>query len=421
MPALSRKTFVVPLNKKTKFKSPITYKENISNLIDTASNNTGEKNKVHKKHTKALSSLQCDKSNTSTLQSKEEQPKLLEKSTEIDSFEQNSDLSLISLSQDVLNSQGVKDHYLSFWENSLTPEILNDISLFSQQFNTPENKSNKKKSTKPKQTKKSEVKKISKSGNQKLKKSAVTEPKSKTKDKTDVDLYRKMCLIHESRNVGLFVFCDNCNKQRYLPDVKDPLELPETWFCWMNSDPSYNKCTDKEQDVTEEDEDFMIYNLYNSGSVVWAKIEGYPWWPAMVEDDPDIEDYYWLEEGILEPTYYHVTFFDKVEVTRAWLKPSCIIPFERNINNPQMAVSSNNPFNSRLKFSIKQAEGAVKLPLLDRLRTYSFIERYRKPLKVVSKGIKQPKPVVAEKQQKSKTRKRILVPDDSSSEEMDIL
>ncbi|XP_050498785.1 zinc finger CW-type PWWP domain protein 1-like isoform X2 [Diabrotica virgifera virgifera] len=412
MPALSRKTFVVPSNKKTKFKPPVAYKNNISDLIDHDSSNTREKDK----HTKALKSLECDKSKTSTFQFKEAQLKLPEKLTDIDnSFEQNSDLSL-NLSQDILNSEGVKEHYLSFWENSLTPDILSDISLFSQEFSTPRNKSNKEKSTSLNKSKKSEVKNIAKCSNQKLNKRAFTQLKSKTKNQTD--LYSKMCLIHESRNVGLYVYCDNCNKLRYLPNVKDPLELPATWFCWMNLDPSYSKCTDKEVDITEEDEDFLIDNLYNSGSVVWAKIEGYPWWPAMVEDDPDIEDYYWLEEGILEPTQYHVTFFDKIEVSRAWLKTSCIIPFERNINNPQLALPTNSQFSNRLKFSIKQAEEAVKLPLLDRLRKYSFIERYKKPLKVVRKKIQQQKPVVAQKQQKSKVRRRILVPDDSSSEEI---
>lgn len=40
----------------------------------------------------------------------------------------------------------------------------------------------------------------------------------------------------------------------------------------------------------------MIFNKYSPGSLVWAKLSGYPWWPAMVEDDPDLEQFYWLNE-----------------------------------------------------------------------------------------------------------------------------
>ena len=32
-----------------------------------------------------------------------------------------------------------------------------------------------------------------------------------------------------------------------------------------------------------------IYNSYTEGSIVWAKLDGYPWWPAMVEVDPDMK------------------------------------------------------------------------------------------------------------------------------------
>jgi hypothetical protein len=27
---------------------------------------------------------------------------------------------------------------------------------------------------------------------------------------------------------------------------------------------------------------------------VWGRLDGYPWWPALVDDDPDTEQYYWL-------------------------------------------------------------------------------------------------------------------------------
>lgn len=63
----------------------------------------------------------------------------------------------------------------------------------------------------------------------------------------------------------------------------------------MNPDGKHNDCSDPEE-APGEDEEFLINNLYNAGSIVWARVEGFPWWPAMIEDDPDLEQYFWLEE-----------------------------------------------------------------------------------------------------------------------------
>lgn len=36
----------------------------------------------------------------------------------------------------------------------------------------------------------------------------------------------------------------------------------------------------------------MIHNKYNAGSIVYAKISNFPWWPAMVEDNPEYLTYF---------------------------------------------------------------------------------------------------------------------------------
>ncbi|KAG5869322.1 hypothetical protein JTB14_013859 [Gonioctena quinquepunctata] len=198
-------------------------------------------------------------------------------------------------------------------------------------------------------------------------------PKSKT-----MSLYDRMISIQESRNVGLYALCDNCDKARYLPDVKDPLDLPDKWYCNMNPDEHHNKCSHPED--IDEDEDYLIDNLFNAGSIVWAKMDGYPWWPAMVEDDPDMEDYFWLEKDQVNPTWYHVTFFDSRQVTRAWLRPSCLKPFKINMTNPEFQTPRFDKHKSRVSIAFKQAAHAIELPLIDRLRKYSFIQRYPKSL-----------------------------------------
>ena len=30
-----------------------------------------------------------------------------------------------------------------------------------------------------------------------------------------------------------------------------------------------------------------VENRFTVGSLVWAKAQGWPWWPAIVDDDPD--------------------------------------------------------------------------------------------------------------------------------------
>ncbi|XP_018567988.1 zinc finger CW-type PWWP domain protein 1-like [Anoplophora glabripennis] len=189
----------------------------------------------------------------------------------------------------------------------------------------------------------------------------------------------KINKIYEKRNVGLYVLCDTCNKARYLPHVIDPLDLPETWFCYMNPDEKHNKCSDPEH--VEENRDFLIDNLYNAGSIVFVKMDGYPWWPAMVEDDVDTETYFWLEGNSMSPTFYHVTFFDSTGVTRAWIKTEKIQPFTKNLKRPEFQLPAKHQYKSRMNMAMKQAMDAADMPLIDRLKTYGFLKRYRKPVK----------------------------------------
>jgi len=60
------------------------------------------------------------------------------------------------------------------------------------------------------------------------------------------------------------------------------------------SDKTHNICAAPEKPPTPLEEEDLIHNIYTAGSVVWGRLAGYPWWPAMVDDDPDTEQYYWL-------------------------------------------------------------------------------------------------------------------------------
>lgn len=47
--------------------------------------------------------------------------------------------------------------------------------------------------------------------------------------------YEKMKWLQSQRNVGVYVYCDNCDKVRYLEDIMDPTLLPDKWYCKDNT------------------------------------------------------------------------------------------------------------------------------------------------------------------------------------------
>ena len=59
------------------------------------------------------------------------------------------------------------------------------------------------------------------------------------------------------------------------------------------------------------------------GNLVWAKLEGFPWWPAVVCDDPELNRYRRTNKQRIEKT--HVQFFD-IPPSRAWV-PAKLVSF----------------------------------------------------------------------------------------------
>ncbi|KAK9722964.1 hypothetical protein QE152_g19444 [Popillia japonica] len=97
----------------------------------------------------------------------------------------------------------------------------------------------------------------------------------------------------------------------------------------------------------------------------------------MVDDDPDTEMYYWLDEYSCVPVWYHVVFFDLRTVSRAWLKPNALCSFKANLDNPIYQPLSRNKFKARILFAKNQAKNAITLPVADRLKEYSFLARWK--------------------------------------------
>lgn len=192
---------------------------------------------------------------------------------------------------------------------------------------------------------------------------------------------KQLLMEREIEETGTWVQCSNttCQKWRFLGDINDPTEIDEKWTCEMNTDATYNSCDKKEQDYDESEH---FYTKYSEGSIVWARMVGYPWWPAMVEIDPDTETYFELvSENSMFPSHYHVVYLDN-KVSRAWVKASAILPFHRggeDLNkNLFLTKKSKGPnFKKEVDAARVNALTALELPTKERLKQFSFSARYK--------------------------------------------
>ncbi|KAL8574870.1 hypothetical protein ACOMHN_044892 [Nucella lapillus] len=142
---------------------------------------------------------------------------------------------------------------------------------------------------------------------------------------------------------GTWVQCEDsqCQKWRYLPDIHDPIELAPRWVCAMNADEECNSCDAPQQEYDESDHIFTRYTL---GSLVWAKMDGFPWWPAMVDTDPDCDIY-------------------------------CLIPHEDSMDPIFMR---GHKYKKEMQVAMRRAEVALSMPLQERVNQFGFSACFRK-------------------------------------------
>ncbi len=86
-----------------------------------------------------------------------------------------------------------------------------------------------------------------------------------------------------------------CGKWRLLRHVLDPSTVHPRWTCAMNPDAAMSSCAAPQQPWGSRDQEEFVENRFTVGSVVWAKLMGYPWWPALVDDDPNVEMFFWTD------------------------------------------------------------------------------------------------------------------------------
>ncbi|XP_077614761.1 zinc finger CW-type PWWP domain protein 1 isoform X2 [Crocuta crocuta] len=157
----------------------------------------------------------------------------------------------------------------------------------------------------------------------------------------------------------------NCEKWRRLCGNIDPSMLPDNWSCDQNTDFKYNRCDIPEESWTGCESD-VAYASYIPGSIIWAKQYGYPWWPGMVESDPDLGEYFLFASHLDSlPSKYHVTFFGET-VSRAWIPVNMLKNFqELSLELAGVKKCRNKDCSQKLGAALMMAQEAEQISIQD--------------------------------------------------------
>eukprot|EP00794_Sanderia_malayensis_P015185 gene15185-16747_t len=148
----------------------------------------------------------------------------------------------------------------------------------------------------------------------------------------------------QSQGYSIWVQCDNsrCLKWRRVNrnDTNNNDIIDGKWVCAMNKDESKNSCEASQESIPPEVNEDSCYTHHKPGNIFWAKVNGYPWWPCIIENDPDYNTFYWnypmKVPGDIK-TSIHVTFFGN-DVTRAWVRTYLLRPFTGDENIKDMGA-----------------------------------------------------------------------------------
>ncbi|XP_052024617.1 zinc finger CW-type PWWP domain protein 1 [Apodemus sylvaticus] len=227
----------------------------------------------------------------------------------------------------------------------------------------------------------------------KQKKKAEDEKMEKIQDGRECSLKEKQKIMiqdqsqirgHQKEEEGGFGHCviwvqcssPKCEKWRQLPGNIDPSVLPDDWSCDQNTDLNHNRC-----DIAEESwagcESDVVYASYVPGSIIWAKQYGYPWWPGMIESDPDLGEYFLFASPLDSlPSKYHVTFFGET-VSRAWISVRMLKNFqELSLELAKVKKYKNKESNQKLEAAIVMAHRAEQTSIQERVNLFGFWSRY---------------------------------------------
>ncbi|XP_054104063.1 zinc finger CW-type PWWP domain protein 1 isoform X5 [Callithrix jacchus] len=141
-------------------------------------------------------------------------------------------------------------------------------------------------------------------------------------------------------------------------------------------DKEYNRCDIPEETWTGLESD-VAYASYVPGSIIWAKQYGYPWWPGMIESDPDLGEYFLFTSHLDSlPSKYHVTFFGET-VSRAWIPVNMLKNFQELSLEPSgMKKHRNKDCSQQLGVALMMAQEAKQISIQERVNLFGFWSRF---------------------------------------------
>ncbi|KAM6451661.1 zinc finger CW-type PWWP domain protein 2 [Liasis olivaceus] len=131
----------------------------------------------------------------------------------------------------------------------------------------------------------------------------------------------------------MWVQCENrsCLKWRLLQqdDVKN-IDSSTPWYCYMNVDPQFNKCSVAEEYFPEESQFRKhglkyVYSKLPLGSLVLAKMKTWPRWPGILSPDP-VDGQYVIHDLNGNVESHHVEFLGNPH-SRSWTAINYIDPY----------------------------------------------------------------------------------------------
>ncbi|KAL6484072.1 hypothetical protein MHYP_G00089450 [Metynnis hypsauchen] len=203
---------------------------------------------------------------------------------------------------------------------------------------------------------------------------SVTETKDKPDSKGED---REEESSSDSDKCVVWVQCSraDCGKWRKLSEDVDPSVLPDDWICENNPDPAFPSCSVPEEQSSSCEEEIFFCSLV-PGSLVWAWQSGHPWWPAMIERDPDTCDFLEFHRKTdLAPYKCHVTYFGD-PVCIDWVFCSDVRSYADLSEDEVYSMLEQPELKKKLKDAICMSKQALKLSPQMRLMEFGFWSRY---------------------------------------------
>ncbi|KAA3680540.1 uncharacterized protein DEA37_0009880, partial [Paragonimus westermani] len=179
---------------------------------------------------------------------------------------------------------------------------------------------------------------------------------------------------------GTWVECSLCKKWRYLPHVHDPSQIVVDWHCGFPQDATdttglervsliQTACDRPQSPLPDVQEDDCIFTEFAVGSIVWAKLQGYPEWPAMVYYNEDGR-YAEYDVNTRDVVHYHVVFLDPTRSTISRVHATKLRRFTPPAEGYMDKVCLR--FRKHVAAAVQEAQNALLLPIQERIKVYGY-------------------------------------------------